>query len=449
LTDRDRKLAELAELATGIRWGMAAFDERADEMGPGPSARGNGPGAKGQHSSPVEGQLERPPTVVTPAEFDRRLARAHAAVLDLEAAYGEIARTQRGIPSKGEPSCAWCAEAVQASEKTAAELLAKARAKGNKTVKFEDLLPIPLNYRSRTYLYAEERKGERVVGKALVCEWCIGKDSLVTTARGGVPIQEVTPDDRVLTRLGYRQVQHVTLMGHKRVMNVRLASGQRLTCTPDHRVATPSGWVEAALLSPSSRVLTQADAAMPPTVRAGVGVDGVVGMTLRTLGAARPSVVMAMVGRSAFLETADRHAQADAALMVDLHAGRNGSEPCAPHSSMDCLLPVGAAVHRSVAAVLAGGSLPDAMDPLLDRAAHESFVESRVVDVTHGAIVPVYDIGVEDAHEFVAEGVLVHNCYRFSRREGRKPTIEERWVHAQGGRMPKKPVPPRLRVKVR
>lgn len=32
--DRDRKLAELADIAHGVRLGIAAFDDRAEEMGP-------------------------------------------------------------------------------------------------------------------------------------------------------------------------------------------------------------------------------------------------------------------------------------------------------------------------------------------------------------------------------------------------------------------------------
>lgn len=153
---RDEKLAELANIAVGIRYGMAAFDERLDEMGPGISARASGGGGKGSSSSPVEGQVIKPARVVT-SDIERRVDRAHAAILDLEAAYGEIARTQRGLPAKGEPSCGWCQEAVHAAAKVEAK---------------EGKAPIPLDYRSRTYLFAVERKGDKVVGKVLVCEWC-------------------------------------------------------------------------------------------------------------------------------------------------------------------------------------------------------------------------------------------------------------------------------------
>jgi hypothetical protein len=155
---RDRKLAEMADIAVGVCHGIAAFDDRLEEMGPGVSARGNGRGSKGGNSSPVEGELIKPQTVVT-SQFERAVDRAHAALLDLDAAYGEIARTQNGMPAQGEPSCAWCDEAVQAAAKVAA------KSKDGKA-------PVPLDYRSPTYLFAEVKRGDKVVGKQLVCEWC-------------------------------------------------------------------------------------------------------------------------------------------------------------------------------------------------------------------------------------------------------------------------------------
>ena len=155
----DDKLAEIEAIAAGIRHGSAAFADRLEEMGPGIGARGNGRGGKGGHASPVElaALAERPTPTVTDARYDRLVDAAHALMLDLDAAYGEIARTQRGVPAKGKPSCGWCAEAVNAAAKVERK---------------EGKAPISLDYRSDTYLFAEERKGDKVIGRVLVCRWC-------------------------------------------------------------------------------------------------------------------------------------------------------------------------------------------------------------------------------------------------------------------------------------
>ena len=195
---RDEKLAELADLAVGIRYGMAAFDERSDEMGPGPSSRGNGPRPKGTVSNPTWDAFDKPATVVTSAQFDRILDKAHAAVVQLDNAYGEIARTQRGLPAKGEPSCAWCAEAVAAAAKVEAK---------------EGKAPIRLDYRSRTYLFAEERKGDKVIGKVLVCEWCYRFDK-----RNG---HKPTIEERWVHAQGGRQPKRPLSPSQKRAERAR------------------------------------------------------------------------------------------------------------------------------------------------------------------------------------------------------------------------------------
>ncbi len=156
---RDEKLAEIEAIAAGLRHGMAAFEDRLEEMGPGIGPRGNGRGGKGGVTRPVEvaALTERPADVVTSQRYNRIVDAAHALMLDADAAYAEIARTQRGLPAKGEPSCGWCQEAVQAAAKVE---------------KQEGKAPIPLDYRSPTYLFAVEKRGDKVVGKVLVCLWC-------------------------------------------------------------------------------------------------------------------------------------------------------------------------------------------------------------------------------------------------------------------------------------
>lgn len=164
MTKRDQKLAELADIAHGIRWGIAAFDNRLEEMGPGPAARGNGRGGKGGHSDPVYGEVcdgRRPVTVTS--DFDRLLDQAHAAVLKLEAAYRPIAQPVKGLPSGGEPSCTWCDEAARSWR-------AAALKEGDQDA--AERSPVAV-HRCKPYLFAKHKvdNGTRVV-KVLVCKFC-------------------------------------------------------------------------------------------------------------------------------------------------------------------------------------------------------------------------------------------------------------------------------------
>lgn len=163
MNQRARKLAELAELAYRIRHGIAAFDDRLAEMGDGPPGRGHARGGKGSHSSPVEREAvdgRRPPVVTS--EFDRRLDRAHAAMVDLEAAYRPIAQPVVGLPTKGRANCEWCENAARAWRNAALRV-------GDEDAATTS--PVA-THRCPPYLHAVFRDDRGKETRALVCEWC-------------------------------------------------------------------------------------------------------------------------------------------------------------------------------------------------------------------------------------------------------------------------------------
>lgn len=80
---------------------------------------------------------------------------------------------------------------------------------------------------------------------------CIAKDSMVTTSDGEKPIQDVQPEDMVLTEDGtYRKVLGNWNKGIRKVVRVSTDSGKDIVCTPDHKVLTGRGWVAAKDLLP-------------------------------------------------------------------------------------------------------------------------------------------------------------------------------------------------------
>lgn len=71
----------------------------------------------------------------------------------------------------------------------------------------------------------------------------IAVGTLVHTERGLVPIEQVTTEDRVWTRLGLRPVLGSWDHGMRPIWTVRTRSGRELRLTPDHKVWTQRGWV--------------------------------------------------------------------------------------------------------------------------------------------------------------------------------------------------------------
>jgi phage-related minor tail protein len=71
---------------------------------------------------------------------------------------------------------------------------------------------------------------------------CIAESTLIETERGLVPIENVVVDERVMTRNGLRRVvwSGVTRKDAE-VLTVTTVRGDKVTCTPDHRIWAQSG----------------------------------------------------------------------------------------------------------------------------------------------------------------------------------------------------------------
>ena len=74
---------------------------------------------------------------------------------------------------------------------------------------------------------------------------CFAKGSLVATARGLVPVEQVTEGDSVLTESGHQKVKWAGYTGTKPTVTVKTAKGFELRVTPDHQilVANEEGFV--------------------------------------------------------------------------------------------------------------------------------------------------------------------------------------------------------------
>lgn len=94
----------------------------------------------------------------------------------------------------------------------------------------------------------------------LVDAWnhCIAEGTLISTERGQIPVEDVTAQDKVLTRDGYKQVKFCGVTDTYRYCIELSLCGHSLLCTPDHKVfVVGKGFIEAGKIKQGDLLCVQ------------------------------------------------------------------------------------------------------------------------------------------------------------------------------------------------
>ena len=197
---------------------------------------------------------------------------------------------------------------------------------------------------------------------------CLVPGTLITTDKGLVPIEKISIGDLVLTRKGFRKVQKAMLSGYvKQLVTVLFSDGRELTGTHDHPVFTKNrGWVHLIDLKREDEVYQDKEIPIyPVTVVSTVDVKGQIVSQFRILS-------------------------------DNINDKSLKSEDISDSAS----------------------NIRDIRDIRDIRIKIESIQKSQRQKIEESKFsqcgklregVPVYDLTVQDQHEFFANGILVHN----------------------------------------
>ena len=305
-------------------------------------------------------------------------------------------------------------------------------------------------------VHATRGKIVRAEPIAALYEQCVAKGSLVTTARGKIPIEHVTTMDQVLTREGFRRVLWAGQTGV--APTIRIEAGDCcLFCTEDHPIFTmEENFIHAVALVPKKHNIVVWKTTLAPTVDL---------LSLRKVAAADP-VVPSRDGKPASLSGHSLSSMAsnttNSLTVTGVRDAIQGTNYCTvPCGSMlmgqsltantsttsmktqaitaleTWLCSRRSIIIRTISThkrIRSSSAYPDRSGnggrpenqpsisvsnadknsfpppPESDFAHRPAIVATGVGSVEKGPTVPVYNLSVEGTPEFFANGILVHNC---------------------------------------
>ena len=257
-------------------------------------------------------------------------------------------------------------------------------------------------------------------GSVLRFGYCLAAGTLVDTDHGQIPIERIVAGDLVITRRGLKRVRWVGQTGHKEIVRVG-----PLGITREHRIWTDTldfveveriigiGVSECQKASEKTGNLLILNASYSKACRI---ADTRIQSTI-----ARGSISQVGAEKRKSLFTW----QFGKVLTVQFLRGLKSIIPMeTPYGTFrkiwkrfcSALIAVCTRKNRrgwELSSEASNSTALDAGHNSLDFDRAECFATlpvERVSIVETGEVVPVYDLQVEDAHEFFADGILVHNC---------------------------------------
>jgi hypothetical protein len=114
---------------------------------------------------------------------------------------------------------------------------------------------VSLQAELENYCWRDNREGKPIPEPIDDWNHCIAAGQRVLTARGLIPIEDITLDDMVMTREGYRRVIWQGQSGADAVILKVVTDNGVLYCTPDHKIYTVEGLTRADALSYNNHVI--------------------------------------------------------------------------------------------------------------------------------------------------------------------------------------------------
>lgn len=275
--------------------------------------------------------------------------------------------------------------------------------------------------------------------------WCVAEGTPILTTEGEIPIEKCK-NKFVLTRKGWKKCVDAFFMGNKSTIKIVTKSGKELFLTKDHLVAsTGNSWVEAGNLTLGTPVFvgySPTSFTNPmPSIWSNPGVFGSEFVSLTTMGCSfsewpSSSGVLSLSNNIQMNWIAARPVSTN---MINSHITINGSDQCFHNNSMGSLC---SSIYFDDSVSISGAVFPQTAS-FINVGSFYNYVEGyfilhdEVLRLEEGEVLPVWDLSVEEEHEFAANGIIVHNCWRES-------LAPHGWMTAEDIELKRRQMPPHV-----
>lgn len=272
---------------------------------------------------------------------------------------------------------------------------------------------------------------------------CLHPDSLVQTIHGVVRIADITEPTKVYTMqadgsLGIRDCS-ASWVSKKNAatLNITIASGKVVRCTPDHKIFIEGkGWIEAKDIQIKDRVVHLVRS------RRGAAYSGV---KLTTQGPRDYIMEHRLVWASEYGPIPEYHDIHH--IDGDTYNNDIDNLECLSHSDHARLTALEQPNNHAVCGLRdhspgRHGSLQGFVSPANSKHGAKTIIPmpeelkaglhqvASVVAISEGETTDVYDLTVEDTHNFIADFVVVHNCSEIILRSNQFCNLSEVVVRA-------------------
>jgi phage terminase large subunit-like protein len=273
---------------------------------------------------------------------------------------------------------------------------------------------------------------ERLRGKQHKALWCFIAGTQVSTPAGDRCIETLRPGEYVHTRFGPRRVSAVSAR-RATIGSVRFSDGSKLTGTGNHPVLTKSGWTMLEELGLCQTVLTgraKATATSARTSALAIGTAKALS-SINTGGNGRSITARSRRTTTSIISTASRLITGLKIWSVSAIRGTRSITPLelvllGPKRAYSIALAMTAEQQSAntnrmalASARLAASGAPKTSGRLSGFVSIAASSSHQDLEISVASVAStwepageatVYDLTVEGAHEFIANGIVVHNC---------------------------------------